>query len=224
MMRPKLWKALAYRVAPSIEHFEILEDIKFDYVIDVGANRGQFALLATLLNPNVKVMCFEPIPSEFKVLTNIFSKNKNVTAQDVAIGNQKDGQGVLHISNWKDSSSMLPIGELQETYYPGTSEVDSINVKLTTLDSAAEDVKIPKNTLVKIDVQGFELQVLQGAVSTLKKVQFVLVESSKVELYEGQALFSDVDQFLTQHGFGLIKSDQNAVDVIQSDYLYENTV
>ena len=87
------------------------------------------------------------------------------------------------------------------------------------MDSAAEDVKIPKNTLVKIDVQGFELQVLQGAVSTLKKVQFVLVESSKVELYEGQALFSDVDQFLTQHGFGLIKSDQNAVDVIQSDYL-----
>ena len=118
---------------------------------------------------------------------------------------------------------MLPIGKLQETNFPGTSEIGSIKVNITTLDSAIADVNMPKNTLVKIDVQGFELQGLQGAVSTLKKVQFVLVESSKAELYEGQALYSDIDQFLTQHGFVLKKADSKAVDSIQSDYLYENT-
>jgi len=80
-----------------------------------------------------------------------------------------------------------------------------------------------KRALLKIDVQGYELQVLKGARQALKHCAYVYVESSDIVLYEGQALFDEVKAFLEGEDFKLkSRSHEDIVDgnLIQADYLF----
>jgi len=113
------------------------------------------------------------------------------------------GEADINISNSPDSSSLLPISDLQTQHFPGTQRAASTTLQVKRLDSCIAGAELGKNSLLKIDVQGFELELLKGATELLPHIQAVYVECSFIELYQGQALASAVIDFLHEHGFTL---------------------
>ena len=100
------------------------------------------------------------------------------------------------------SSALPPRPEVSAAYEPGDFRVrERLTVPLVTLDAA-----LPADEefgLLKIDVQGVEMEVLAGAVSVLKRTRVVLLEANYVRHYEGGASFDDVFARMTAHGFRL---------------------
>ena len=219
---PFFWRALKVGVAPAIEHKEALGGLVVDGIIDVGANRGQFSLLCGRLFPSVSIVAVEPIPTEAAKFKKINRRSRNVDLVQTALGDY-NGLAALHLSKDTDSSSLLPITKLQTSLFENTREVDQLTVPVSRLDDMAQRWRCRKKQLLKIDVQGFELQVLRGGIETLKSCAYVYVECSEVSLYEGQALREEVEEFMNSHGFRRIGRHNEHWDgdqLVQADYLF----
>lgn len=218
----KCWMALSCGVAPSVEHQHVLERAQYDCAIDVGANRGQFALISKLVNPEIPVVSFEPLSSEASVFRRIMAKYEDVSLCETAIGESR-GQALLHVSRSADCSSLLAIGESQQALYRNTSEIRTVATTVDRLDAYKARWQSFSRILLKIDVQGFELSVLKGAIDTLQQCAFVIVECSEIELYEGQALSGEILDFLGSRNFAFLSRYNESVvggDLIQADYLF----
>lgn len=222
LLRPSCWRALARGVAPSIEHREVLRGLDCDLIMDVGANRGQFTLMAGLVHPRVRVHAYEPLPSEAAVFRAVHGDRPGVSLHVLALGDEP-GEAELHVSGRADSSSLLPIGELQARLFPSTAEVGRQRVSVVTLDSLPEHWRTASRALLKLDVQGFELNVLRGATEALRHCAYVYAECSEVPLYSGQALRADVEEFLLGRGLVVVgRHNPSFADgkLVQADYLF----
>ena len=98
----------------------------------------------------------------------------------------------IHISQQDDSSSLLPIGDAQVELFPDTREKETRVVKVLPLDKVIDIQKISQPSLVKIDVQGYELETLKGCSTALSRISYIYVECSFKELYLGQALAHEI--------------------------------
>jgi len=218
----RCWPALLLGVAPSIEHQKILRNLEMDLLLDVGANRGQFSLMARILHPYLPIQAYEPLAAEAAVYRAIHGAQPGIELHELALGD-KEGSADLHISGRADSSSLLPIGELQTHCFPGTAEIGTKRVRVATLDSLPAHWLNARRALLKLDVQGFELNVLRGATAALRNCAFVYVECSEVPLYAGQALRPDIENFLQTQGF-VQRECVNPLQVegrlVQADYLF----
>jgi FkbM family methyltransferase len=222
LTRPCCWRALRTGVAPSIEHGALLREVQCDLLLDVGANRGQFSLMARLIHPELPIHAYEPLPSEAAMYRQVLGADRRVSLHEFALG-AECGTAELHVSGSPDSSSLLPIGHLQAQHFPGTEEVKRTRVPVVTLDTLASHWQSASRALLKLDVQGFELQVLRGARNALHHCGYVYAECSNVALYCRQALFPEVAGFLGSEGFTLIRrlNEYWADDeLIQADYLF----
>jgi FkbM family methyltransferase len=209
-------------VAPTIEHIPVLRQLQVDGIFDIGANRGQFSLACRLGLPGVPIVAFEPIPSEAKIFKAIHADHPEIRLLPLALGDAT-GEAELHLSARADSSSLLPIGAGQVKIFPGTEEVGKLKVPVRRLDELAAEWRGRTRQLLKLDVQGFELQVLRGASETLRHCACVYVECSELPLYEGQALRSDVAAFLQEHRFAeplRFNPVYQKGRLIQADYLF----
>ena len=219
---PFCWQPLLKGVAPAVEHRYVLKSLHPDLIIDVGANRGQFSLVSRMLFPFVPIYAFEPIPFEASVFKSVHVLASHVHLFCCAIGHYS-GHATLHLSASSDSSSLLPIGKVQTRLFPNTSEVGTLNVPITRLDEYFNLWCNNTALLLKIDVQGFELNVLRGSLRTLSLCAYVYVECSDIALYKGQSLQSDVHSFLLAHGFFLSCITNKHIvagSLVQADYLY----
>jgi FkbM family methyltransferase len=192
----------AWRVAATVEHERQPFAESYATVIDVGSNRGQFAVFARHRWPNARVLCFEPLPGPRNVLTRIADELGNVKVFPYALSDEA-GERRMHVARSDDSSSFLTATPRQLEAFPDTLEVEEQVVEVRRLENlvTAEDVSHP--VLMKIDVQGAELDVLHGASELLGAVREILVECSLVELYAGQPLLDDTILFAREQGFRL---------------------
>jgi len=218
---PDYWPALRLGVAASVEHARVPFGEDFATVLDVGASRGQFALFASQSFPGAEIVCFEPQPGPAADLRRVLGERVDLIG--AALGPTR-GSAEMNISARDDSSSLLGIGGRQVAEFPGTQTDHTIEVQVTTLDEAVER-PIKRPCLLKIDVQGFELDVLRGGAETLREVDVAFVECSFVELYDGQALVDEVVPFMLEAGFhfagvyNLSYSTDGAA--IQGDFLFQ---
>lgn len=155
---------LQHKVAASVEHAHLLKELStrgLRTVVDVGANRGQFTLIARQHFPKAKIFSFEPLSEPAAVFRRIFASDSNVILHEIAIG-PEDKDMTIHVSRADHSSSLLPISSLQSHLFPGTDTKEERKVPVKRLDSiiACEDIQQP--ALLKIDVRGFERDVLEG--------------------------------------------------------------
>jgi FkbM family methyltransferase len=216
-------RALALGVAPAIEHIALISKLKPAVVVDVGANRGQFALAVRRAAPEARVICFEPAGRAYDVLTRVTGPDPLVRTVQAALASEP-GALVLQITAEDDSSSALPIGETQARLF-GTKVVGQETVMAGPLDQfvPAEELAIP--SLLKIDVQGFEREVLLGSRSRLPLFRWVYVEGSFVELYVGQMLAPELVMFMGQAGFDLAgvfnQVFTSELGAVQADFLFE---
>lgn len=217
---------IIYKVAPSTEHINVFKNIdNINTIIDVGANRGQFALLASFFFPKSKLICFEPIQSAYINLKNLFYYRENFHAHNFAIGNEiKEAE--INISNKEDSSSLLEITKQQETVFPGTEKKASEKIKLSKLENLIKIEDCQKDILMKIDVQGYELEVLKGSKELIKSMKYIYFEGSFVELYKNQPMITEILNFLISSNFileGIYNTsyDKNG-NPVQADFLFRN--
>ena len=189
-------------VLPTFEHQAILRALRPALVVDVGANRGQFSLDIRCAVPSARVIAFEPLGHEADIYCEIFANTPTHSLHRVALG-AADGSASLHVSAARDSSSLLPIGERQSEIFPGTHEVSTEIVEVRTLDYFIDELRSGDPALLKVDVQGAELDVLRGATESLRLFRWIYLEMSFVELYEGQPLADDLVVELRTRGFEL---------------------
>ena len=194
---------LRHGVAPAIEHEAVLRGLGFDFVADVGANRGQFSLVCRRMKPQARIVAFEPLPGPAAIYRALFSADPCVRLHECALAPQR-GEMTMHVSGREDSSSLLPISALQSENFPGTEGVGVCRVSVGPLSDFVGPEDLGGQNLLKIDVQGFELEVLKSAEALLSQFRWVYAECSSVPLYEGQPLVEEVIQWLKTHRFDLI--------------------
>ncbi len=215
---------LRNNVAAGVEHIAVLSPLGCKHVVDIGANRGQFALVARHNFPNATIISFEPLPKPAALFRRVFAADDATVLHVVAIG-PKSEQCTMHVSGRDDSSSLLPISSLQEEIFPGTSEVETVDVRVAPLDVFVDEGDIVAPAMLKLDVQGFELDALRGCESLLSNFKWVYCECSFVELYSGQKLAADVIEWLSSKGFRIKGMYNPTYDlkgvVIQGDFLFE---
>ena len=195
-------RALRYGVAAAVEHASLLRTLDCTTVLDVGANVGQFALAARVCLPNATIHSFEPLVRPAAVFRRVFEGDAQVQLHQVAIG-QATATVAMHVSEKDDSSSLLPITNLQNRLFPGTAERGLERVRVEPLTAMLSPEALHSPVLLKLDVQGFELPVLEGCGRMLERVDLVYVECSFVELYEKQALAEEIVLFLRERGYSL---------------------
>jgi FkbM family methyltransferase len=227
-VRPFLIALLKSHTAASLEHLPVLRHLADQHpklVIDIGANRGQFALAARRCFPDTRILSFEPLQEPAISFQRLFSLDPNVSLHEIAIG-PEDKRTMIHVSHADDSSSLLPISALQNELFPGTQEREQRIITVRRLDAVLCREDIEKPALLKIDVQGFEREALEGCKNLLPCISHVYIECSFVELYCGQALAHEVISFLDRFGFVLsgiynLYYDKAGI-AIQGDFLFEN--
>ena len=137
---------------------------------------------------------------------------------------RSSGNANIHVSKRDDSSSLFPITATQVALFPGTAEIATANVRVAPLRDfiSALDIQVP--ALLKLDVQGFELEALRGCEDLLDRFSYVYAECSFVELYAGQALADEVIAWLRERGFKLRGVHNMDYDrggrAIQADFLF----
>lgn len=201
LLRHSEWRRGArLGVAASVEHRHVPFGPRFATIIDVGAHHGQFYLLARVRYPDAHIVSVEPLTGALQHLGAIQNGDERATILPFAAAGADDHRR-MHVSRKSDSSSLLPILSQYIEAFPGTDEARTITIEARSLDSLLSDVRHP--SLLKIDVQGSELEVLRGAADLLDQVDAAFVECSFVELYGGQALADEVIAALLSHGLRL---------------------
>jgi FkbM family methyltransferase len=218
---------LRFRVAPAIDHAAVLRQLPFDFVADVGANRGQFSLVCRRLAPRAAIAAFEPLKEAADIYRALFSADGLVSLHVCALAPER-GEMTMHLSARDDSSSLLPISSVQTENFPGTESIGVRRVPVGPLTDFLAPEDLGSRNLLKIDVQGFELEVLKSAGALLPRFDWIYAECSFVPLYEGQALADEVTAFLAGQGFGLRGCFNQAYGkdggVLQADMLFEKAV
>ncbi|OBI56039.1 FkbM family methyltransferase [Mycobacterium sp. E787] len=170
-----------------------LESHQVTTVIDVGANSGQYASDLRAAGYTARIVSFEPLSEPFSLLERRASTDPLWECRRSALG---DTDGTISINvagNAGESSSVLPMLQAHQDAYPPANYVGVEEVPVRRLDSVASEFLRPNDKIfLKIDVQGFEKQVLAGCSATLRDhCVGVQLELSFVPLYEGGMLIRE---------------------------------
>lgn len=190
----------------------LLRRCNIDVVLDVGANRGQYAKNLIRSGFGGRIISFEPLPDAFEILQSRSQKVPGWDAVPLALSSQA-GEATLNIAGNSDSSSMHPMLQRHLQSAPESKYVDSITVQKDRLDKRIDQwVNRSDRTFLKIDVQGHELEVLEGSKDCFDRIVGLEIELSLVPLYEGQILWQEMIQRLDDQGFVLASIDPCFVD------------
>ena len=198
------FKLISYE-SSRLPYLKLIENLGINLIFDIGANDGQWGLFVLRDGYRGKMISFEPTSNVYKVLKKNTRKYPNWKAHEqVAIG-ERCGEVTINVSgNSAGSSSILEMGKLHLDSAPNSKYVGAEIVKLVTLDTIFEDYFTKGDKcFLKIDVQGYEDQVLQGAINSIKEIAAVKIECSIASLYEGDKTFEHYFQFFKQNGFEL---------------------
>jgi FkbM family methyltransferase len=170
-------------------------------VIHIGGHHGQE--FKTYVENNISnVMFFEPVPTTFKILKeNIGNK---AILHNVALGNEnKKIEMYIETANQGQSSSILEPG-IHTRQYPHITFDNKLEVDMVRLDDFIEEST--DYNFINIDVQGYELEVMKGAVDTLKNVDYIMSEVNRDEVYINCSKVDELDSFLSDFGFSRVET------------------
>jgi FkbM family methyltransferase len=204
--------ALARRIhfvrAGSLYHLAAyhLKDTLVEGIVDGGAFDGKHALYLARLFPKAKIFAFEPAPDSYRSLTEAVKTSKQIMPVNLALA-EKAGTAAININSFAPTNSLLPSAANKdaEAYFAGRGDtLSTAVVKTITLDQFARQCEGFKCTLLKLDLQGYELMALRGAGEVLRhQTSAVISEVRFKPLYDGDADFEAIDAYLAECGFAL---------------------
>lgn len=222
LCKSKIWlKGMLSGIYATIELKELIKGIKTpETIIDIGSNKGQFILLIEKIYPNKNIYSFEPIKEMIDKQKKFFAYKNNIIFHNVALGSSTTLKEFL-ITARMDSSSFLKIVS-DKNKSKNYDIVENRNIQINTLDNLLINEKISHPVLIKIDVQGYELEVLRGANNLLKKTDYLLLEVSKNEMYQNQPIEKVIVEYLKNLNFDILKS--NNWSKIQNTNFYQRDI
>jgi FkbM family methyltransferase len=174
-----------------------------DSVLDIGANVGQFGQELRRAKFAGRILSVEPLGEAYRRLEAGLADDPRWAAERAAVSD-RPGTLTMNVAGNSVSSSVLPMRSEHVDAAPGARYVDTEEVVATTVDDLMHRHRLdPASTLLKIDVQGYEKSVLDGAAQTLPEFAAVRTEMSLVPLYDGQALMPEIVAYLDERGFDL---------------------
>lgn len=195
------------------------------YVVDVGANRGQFATAILELIPSSQVLALEPLPEGASRLRDLSERyGRRLKVVEAAAGASR-GRALITVNAHSQSSSFCQLTDAHLAAFPEARPLEQVEVAVLRLDELLDSTTIRPGSLLKIDAQGFERNVLEGAGELLGAFGHVLVEASFRPLYRGEWTFTDLLSFASDTGLeflrpvGLLK-DRRTGEFLQMDALF----
>jgi len=181
-----------------------MNSLRIDRVLDVGANQGQYAEDIRTLGYSGTIHSFEPVTSAFAELSQRAEFDPLWQATRSALGREKGVAQINVAANGGASSSLLPMLDRHSSAAPEADYVRLEQVPVSTLDDIAADPSGNLRTFLKVDTQGYELAVLDGAAALLgRSIMAVQLELSLVPLYDGAPLYDEMLSYMSGRGFRL---------------------
>lgn len=171
-------------------------------VFDVGANAGQFADSLRHHGYSGRMVSFEPVAEAHRELLNTAGGDSAwIVAPRMALG-AEEGEIAMKVAALSGLSSVLQPSSSLVQAYPPSAAITTELVPCHRLDTVSQQYLRPgERALLKVDVQGFEKQVLQGSESLLQTLRGIYIEVSLASLYDGQALAPEILDYLNRRGF-----------------------
>ncbi len=173
-----------------------------DLVLDIGANKGQYASYLRRAGYDGRIVSFEPLADAHATLVDAAADDPGWTiAERVALG-AAPGQATLHVSAESDMSSLKPITDAALEFTPSSRMVGAETVPVERLDARFDEYcNADEHIFVKIDTQGSELPILDGATDVIDRIAGWQLELSLVEIYQGEAGWRAVTDQMAMLGF-----------------------
>jgi FkbM family methyltransferase len=201
------------RLRHLLSHFQI------DLVLDAGANHGQFARQCRSCGYRGEIISFEAAAGAHATLRTKASADPLWTVADrVALG-ATTGEAEINIASNSLSSSILPMLDTHLAAAPASRYLHKEKVSMRRLDDLLPALDPSRRILLKLDVQGYESQVLSGAPRILARARAVQLEMSIVPLYDGELLMPQMLADMSAHGFDLWDVEANLRDPSMSRLL-----
>ena len=170
-------------------------------VIHIGAHYGE-EIPEYLKNAIQNIVVFEPLSKNFDILEkNLVNLNADIKGYQVALGSKKQKATMFLSDNEAQSSSILK-PKVHLTHHPNVKFEGVEEVDVEVLD----DYNITDCNFINIDVQGYELEVFKGSSKTLNYVDYIYCEVNRGEMYEGNAMIDDIDEYLGTYGFERVET------------------
>ena len=212
--------------SPQMQIITVLKKKNINIVFDIGANIGQFSKDLRSAGYDGEIISFEPLSTAYVKLLDIAKKDKKWHVHNqTAIGNA-DGKITINVSKNSVSSSVLLMRDLHLSAAPKSVFISNEKVTICKLDSISEKYLNNNSRLfIKIDTQGYEWEVLDGAKKTISKASGIICELSLVPLYYNQRLWLEIIDRLVFEGFMLWAlqkglSDPKTGQLLQMDAIF----
>ena len=190
---------------------EYLNDNNVTTCFDVGANTGQYAKLFRSEGFNGKILSFEPQSKAFAQLRKNAGRDLQWDVFNIGLGDT-DGKSVINISKNSVSSSILHINKSLVKTLPETEYVAAEEISVKRLDNFLKEINFKDRLFLKIDAQGFELRILEGARNCYSNIFALQLELSYVSLYRGEKLFDEMKASVESLGFYLASLENGLID------------
>ncbi|MGG1664103.1 FkbM family methyltransferase [Brevibacillus sp. NRS-1366] len=204
---------------------QLIEYKNISLVLDVGANTGQYVGTIRQQGYVGNILSFEPLSEEFAQLSENASQDPKWECKHMALGSY-NGLCEMNRAGNSYSSSILPMLDKHLSNAPDSIYVGKETVSISRLDSLGQEILGGHERIyLKIDTQGYEMEVLKGCERVLDKVEAIELELSVVPLYDRQILYQQLIQYLDILGFDLVWmergfSDQTTGEVLQFDGIF----
>lgn len=196
-------------------------------LLDVGANTGQYALDMRKNGYDKKIISFEPLKVAYEKLLDNTKDDLLWTAKNFALGDKNENSRI-NISGHSLSSSILEMMPIHLRYAPDSDYIDQQEIEIRTLDQIFSDLyEKDDSIMLKVDTQGYEQKVLEGARNSLKNILLLQLEMSLFTLYKGELLINDMMDLLNNQGFRLISLEngiynKKSGELLQVDGIFIN--
>ncbi|MGC2303234.1 MAG: FkbM family methyltransferase [Candidatus Binatus sp.] len=206
ILRPWGFDVVRYRPAndPDQRLVHLFGRYRVKTVLDVGANVGQFAKRMIAAGYPDRIISFEPVSSSHSMLLkNAEGYDQWQVARRCALGGERR-KVMVNIAGNSESSSLLPMLERHVSALPISKYLGAEETELIRLDDVLEEflpAEKGASLALKMDVQGFEGEVLDGAPRTLKQIKVIYTEMSLCPLYDREVPFFDLYSRILKLGF-----------------------
>ena len=160
-------------------------------VIDIGAYIGDWTRSFKQVFPQSRVMMIEAQASKCSMLANVAAELQDVELRSALLGARVQASVGFHES--ESASSVLDEA--------ANSRTATTYMPMTTLDAITEGTLFASPNFIKLDVQGYELEILRGGTRTLQSAEAVLMEVNLLALHQGVPLFHESADYIAHHGF-----------------------
>jgi len=196
-------------------------------ILDIGGGIGASVKLFCDNFPDKKIIVFEPVEESYKAIKNRFPDHSNLELVRAAAGNENT-EKEINIAARITSSSLLPLeadpkSDVFNEENLGHKRVEKIRI-IRLDDFLAENND--EYGIMKIDVQGFEIEVLKGAGKTLRRTDIIVLEVNNHDGYKGSAKYYEIDKYLREHNFSLYNIFPSVTDggrLKEWDMIYMNS-